>query len=129
MMPGMRRVRSISPLLLVRDLQASVAFYCDVLGFEDPSFAGDPPTFCMLNRDGHDVMLQQARSADDVRPNARAGSWDMYLRVTDVAAEQHAVERAGATLAKGPRDAVYGMREIEVDDPDGYRTCLGQELP
>jgi uncharacterized glyoxalase superfamily protein PhnB len=126
-----RKVHSITPLFVVRDVEVSAKFYCDVLGFEDPSFfseEGQPVAFCMLNRDGHELMLQRSCREGDISPNGRNDSWDMYLRVVDVAAEQDGIERAGGKLAFGPRDAFYEMREIGVEDPDGYRVCLAQDI-
>jgi predicted enzyme related to lactoylglutathione lyase len=126
-----RRVHSITPLFVVRDVERSAAFYCDVLGFEDPSFfapEGGPAEFCMINRDGHELMLKRSRGEGDVTPNGRPDAWDVYLRVADVAAEKEGIERAGGTVVAGPRDTFYSMREIEVLDPDGYRTCLAQDV-
>ena len=122
-----RKVHSITPLLVVADVARSAAWYCDVLGFEDPSFSGDPPVFAMLFRDGHELMLRRGAPGDIV-PNGRLGAWDIYIRVADVASEQQGIERAGGRLVAGPRDAFYGMREIELDDPDGHRVCLAQDM-
>ena len=123
-----RKVHSITPLLVVADVARSAAWYCDVLGFEDPDFNGDPPVFCMLNRDGHELMLKASAAPGDITPNGRSGAWDMYVRVADVASEKEGIERAGGRLVAGPRDAFYGMREIEVEDPDGHRICLAQDV-
>lgn len=120
-------LRALTPLLLVRDLPRAVAFY-QRLGFRDPAVHGEPPCFAMLHRDGLDLMLQVA--ADRVaRPNGDAGCWDLALRVADLAAEQAALAAQGIDLAKGPTDTFYGMREVEVVDPDGHRICIGQDLP
>lgn len=126
-----RKVHSITPLLVVADVERSAAFYCDVLGFEDPSFfaeEGRPPEFCMLNRDGHELMLRRSISGSDITPSGRVDAWDIYLRVADVAAEKEGIERAGGRIVAGPRETFYEMREIEVMDPDGFRICLAQDI-
>lgn len=128
MFANKRRVFSVSPLLIVSDVAKSAAWYCDVLGFEDPSFFGEPPVFGMINRDGREIMLKLAAKPEDVRPNGPAGAWDVYLRVADVAAEIEGIQRAGGNIVAGPRDTSYQMREAEVDDPDGYRICLAQDV-
>ena len=61
--------RSIIPLLKVHDLQRAIRFYCDVLGFREPSMWGDPPCFAMLNRNGLDLMLSLAEKPEHVHPN------------------------------------------------------------
>jgi len=51
------RVLATTPLLIVSDLQRSVDFYAEKLGFVEPAVLGDPPSLAMLNRDGFDLML------------------------------------------------------------------------
>lgn len=122
------RLRATTPLLVVANLQRSIDFYANKLGFVDPSVHGEPPCFAMLNRDGFDLMLSLAESPDLVRPNGPSGVWDIYLSVADIADEIAALAAAGITIDKGPTDMFYQMREIEVIDPDGYRLCLAQDI-
>jgi catechol 2,3-dioxygenase-like lactoylglutathione lyase family enzyme len=121
-------VRAVTPDLIVSDLQRSIDFYCGKLGFIEPNVWGEPPCFAMMNRDGFDLMLSLAEDPSHVRPNGPTGVWDIFLSITDVAAEMAALEAAGVPIAKGPTDTFYGMREIEVLDPDGHRLCLAQDL-
>ncbi len=122
------RVRSITPLLVVSDLQRAIDFYCEKLAFTEPSVWGEPPRFAMLHRDGFELMLSLAEKPEQVRPHGPHGVWDFYLRVADVAAEAEALRAAGGVLDKGPTDMFYEMREIECLDPDGHRICLAQDL-
>jgi catechol 2,3-dioxygenase-like lactoylglutathione lyase family enzyme len=121
------RVKATSPCLVVSDLQRSVSFYCDKLGFTDPGVWGEPPCFAMMNRDGFDLMLSLAESPDRVRPNGPDGVWDLAIKVEDAHAEADALRALGVTLAREPSDTFYDMTEIEVIDPDGYRICLGSD--
>ncbi len=111
----LRRTHAVAPLLVVNDLRRAADFYVRVLGYGDASFFGEPPSFCLLGRDGHELMLSRERP------------WDFYLRVADVDAERQAIEAAGGRLRAGPRVTDYGMTEIELEDPDGHVVCLGQE--
>jgi len=120
------RVRAVTPLLLVSDLQRSIDFYCDKLGFVEPAVYGDPPCFAMLNRDGFDLMLSLAEDPVRIRPHGP--EWAIYVSVADVAAEIAALTAAGVRLDQGPNDTFYEMREIEVLDPDGHRICLAQDM-
>jgi glyoxylase I family protein len=57
-------LRGLTPLLYVYDLQTSVRFYCDLLGFEvamtsDPG-EGEPYYWVMLRRGGMELMLNLA---------------------------------------------------------------------
>ena len=127
-MPTRPLVLSTTPVLVVSDIRRSLDFYCQKLGFGRPGVHGDPPCFAMVFRDGFELMLSTPRGEGRVQPNGPGGTWDVYLRVDDVAAEQKALAAAGVPLAKGPSDLFYAMREIEVLDPDGHRLCFAQDI-
>ena len=112
----LRKALAVCPLLVVKDLRRAADFYMNVLGYQEPLFAGEPPSFCMMNRDGQDLMLCTERP------------FDAYLRVADVEEERRAIEAAGGKLRAGPRVTEYEMVEIEVEDPEGHVICLGQDL-
>jgi catechol 2,3-dioxygenase-like lactoylglutathione lyase family enzyme len=126
----MKRARAftITPLLVVSDLQRPIDFYCGKLGFGEPSVWGEPPCFAMLPRDWLELKLSVQEEPGGVKPNGPSGMWDFYLRIEDVASEIEALKAAGVPLDKGPTDMFYEMREIEVVDPDGYRICLAEDL-
>ena len=121
-------LRAVTPLLVVADLQRSIAFYRDCLGYADANAWGEPPCFAMTHRDGFDLMLSLAGNPVQVQPNGRHDVWDVYLKVDDLGAEIAALRAAGVTIVKGPTDTEYGMREIEIQDPDGHRICIAQDL-
>ena len=121
------KIYTTSPLFVVADIQRSLDFY-KRLGFTEQSLWGEPTCFAMVRRGGFEIMLSLSESADRIRPNGPGGIWDMYIRLADVAAEIAAIEAAGIKLDRGPTDAFYQMREIEVLDPDGYRICLAQDV-
>lgn len=125
---GRARVVGVTPLIVVANLNRSIDFYQNKLGFREPSLWGQPPCFAMLNRDHFDVMLSLAESPEMVRPNGRQRIWDMYFKVNDISAEMAALEAAGVPLDRGPERTEYHIIEIEVIDPDGYRICIGQEV-
>jgi catechol 2,3-dioxygenase-like lactoylglutathione lyase family enzyme len=122
------RVRSTTPLLIVKDLQRSVDFYCGKLGFGDPSMWGEPPCFAMMNRDGFDLMLSVAEKPEHVAPHGAHGVWDMYIAISDIASEIETLKANNVAIAKGPTDTFYNMREIEVRDPDGHLVCFAQDI-
>jgi catechol 2,3-dioxygenase-like lactoylglutathione lyase family enzyme len=117
-----------TPLFVVADLQRSLDFYCQKLGFKEPNVWGEPPCFAMLNRDGFELMLSVAEDATHIRPNGPNKVWDMYIRLHDIATEIAALQTGGVVLDRGPTDMFYYMREIEIIDPDGYRICIGQDI-
>jgi catechol 2,3-dioxygenase-like lactoylglutathione lyase family enzyme len=54
----MAMLTGVSPVLLVADLDRSVAFFRDRLGF-DCEVCGEPPDFGVQDPDGHDIAFGQ----------------------------------------------------------------------
>jgi uncharacterized glyoxalase superfamily protein PhnB len=130
-MENATRLLGIAPYFLVRDVEAAAAYYRDVLGFTVRRFFGEPPSFCMPQRDGVVVMLSQAKDASIIRPNATARgdvSWDAYVWVEDADALFAEVSGRGARIAYPVcLQEEYGNREFAVTDLDGYRIAFGSD--
>jgi catechol 2,3-dioxygenase-like lactoylglutathione lyase family enzyme len=114
-------------VLVVRDLQASTAFYRDVL--ECQVVGGDPAVGWMfLSRDRFTVMLGEC---PDVTPATDIGdhSYVAYVVVDDVD-QMHAalVRRGGAEVISHPTTESWGMREFGLRTPDGHRIRFGQDM-
>jgi catechol 2,3-dioxygenase-like lactoylglutathione lyase family enzyme len=111
----------VSPRLPIRDLERTIAFYEDLLGFE----AGDPwpeddPSFVLMRRDG--VVLQFILA----QPNEHVGNVTISLNVDDALAIHQAV--AGKVEVEwGPEVYWYGRREFSFRDPDGYALIISAE--
>jgi catechol 2,3-dioxygenase-like lactoylglutathione lyase family enzyme len=124
------KLKTVSPILTVNDLQASIAFYRDALGFQvgekweeggelrGVEMSAGPVTF-MLNQDdfkkgrdrrkgeGFRMFCPTEQDVDRVAERARA---------------------AGAKIEHDPRDEM-GMRAFALADPDGYKLTIGREQP
>jgi len=114
-----------APVLQVRDVVKSGAFYSDNLGFETAGLWGDPPCFCIVGRNTVTVFLDQSRGPGDPPVNQ---NWAAYIYVEDVDALCAEYRANGVEIVRGPEDAPYGCREIDVRDPDGHLICFGQDL-
>ena len=53
------KVESIIPILYVKNLAASIAYYVNVLGFKKDWDWGDPPAFGSVSRDDFSIMLSE----------------------------------------------------------------------
>ena len=124
-----RRLLGVAPYFLVRDVVKAAEYYRDALGFTVRRYFGDPPTFCMPQRDGVVVMLSQTADGSAIRPNAAArgdDSWDAYVWVEDADALFAEIAARGARIAYAPcLQEEYGNREFAVFDLDGYRIAFG----
>lgn len=126
------RLQSAAPFLLVPDVFSTAEYYRDALGFEFEQFWGEPPRFVMVRRDGITIMLRSHADlgADVARPNhARVPhSFDAYVWVEDVDALHAELAQRGARVLYPPCDQPHDCREFEIEDPNGYRICFGQDL-
>lgn len=116
-------LRAIWPLLMVRDLERSVAFYSGQLGFRviDEALSAGRRYWCRLERDGLSLMLQQGEDAAD---GERPGRGVVLYFVCDDAEALHAEFASRGVAVSPPQVAYYGMRQLFVPDPDGYEVCF-----
>jgi catechol 2,3-dioxygenase-like lactoylglutathione lyase family enzyme len=123
------------PELIVTDLEISLAFWRDLLGFR---VAYDRPEqrFVYLERGGAQAMLRQRDGVWETGPlTPPLGRGIMFqIEVADLPSLESALAAAGWPLHAGPRevwrqagDRRVGQREIFVLDPDGYLLMLASE--
>jgi catechol 2,3-dioxygenase-like lactoylglutathione lyase family enzyme len=123
----------VSPVLGVRNVREAAEYYRDVLGFSLDSQDGvlQPPAsepggvYAIVKRPGVWIHFQIRR--DEVPQRARPPlERDVYLYVDGLDALHAELLRRGAVIRQGPRLAPYGIREIEVEDLNGYRLTFGE---
>lgn len=124
--PETLRLRDISPSLTVNDLQASIAWYRDVVGFT----VGDT-----WERDGKVAGVElKAGSAvinlsqDDWargRNRVKGEGFRLYLHTAqDINVIAARIKVHGGTLASEPADQPWGTRTFNLVDPDGYKLTI-----
>lgn len=111
-----------TPVLRVSDYERAKAFYMDVLGFKPIEEAGDPVTGFGIFRAGQAQIFLTAWDG----PEAKYDRWRVYLYPESLDAAMARIKSAGA-MTSVPTVTEYGMREVEVWDPDGNCICLGQD--
>lgn len=111
------------PVLPVTDLRATVAYYTDVLGFDDPWFWGDPPTDAGVRSGGRNAFMFEHAPA---RATAHRGTvYVVNVREIDALRARH--QAAGATIVSDVEDKPWGVREYTVEDVNGYRLRFSQD--
>jgi uncharacterized glyoxalase superfamily protein PhnB len=117
-------VLEVTPLLFVEDIDRSVDFYRDRLGFEvtERWESAGKLAWCRLDRGGAAVMLQQA-CAEDGSAEGRGRGVTFYFLCDDADA-MHAELCASGLRVDAPEVAFYGMKQLFVNDPDGYALCF-----
>jgi len=118
----MMKVRRLVPMLPVRSMPASVAFY-QLLGFTVEQ-RNDGWRWARLSLGDCQLMLDESINTHPGLP--RAGV--LYLYPDDIVA-YHAFVRGNGLAVPDLEQTFYGMTEFRIDDPDGNRWWIGQDTP
>ena len=116
-------------ILYVRDLDASVAFYRDVVGlahkFTDSGYAE------FVTEGTKFALFDRARLPDLIgRGVDGEGPWgEVAFVVDDVDARAERLQTAGVHILSGPVDRPWGQRTLHFLDPDGNVVEFAKELP
>jgi len=108
------------PILHVRSLRASQRYYRDALGFQIDWEHGDPPDFGAVSRG--DAVLFMCQGCQ-----GNPGSWTMIF-TPSVDRLYQEISRKGAIIKQPPADMPWGMREMQVADPDGNVIRFGSAI-
>src|SRR5262245_49039700 len=109
-------------VLVVKDVLRSVEHYRDVLGFRTEFTYGEPTFYAGVERDNVVIHLQAAHETKRL-----PGHGAVNIFVTDVDALYQEFKARGARLLNAPKDYPYGMRDFDLEDPDGNHLCFGME--
>ena len=112
------KINSVMPGFPVRDLQVSLEFYRNKLGFKATFKNGD--IFAIVSRDQIDLSLGVDQSG------LKAGKGACYLKVTGVDAFHDEFKKKGVEMMHPLRTESYGMREFMIADPDGNTLNFGE---
>src|SRR5689334_16360280 len=109
---------SIAPYFIVDDVVATANYYRDKLGFQYERFWGEPPCFCMVQRNGIVIMLKQLEHKGLMRPNRTVDPeealWDAYIWIENADALNAEFKAKGVTIARAICDQPYGCRDFDV---------------
>lgn len=128
---GSLRLKEVSPGLTVNDLQKSLTWYCDVLGFEVKNrWERDGQLRGVELSAGETVFMLGQDDWQKGRDRVKGQGVRLYCmtdqNIDEVAAR---VKAAGGTLAQEPTDhPEWGVRDFSIDDPDGYKITIGADL-
>jgi uncharacterized glyoxalase superfamily protein PhnB len=121
----------VAPSLTVDDIQKSLAWYRDVLGFavkdrweQDGTLMGveiaaGPTVVFMLGQDDWKKG----------RDRQKGQGFRLYCETSqDIDSLAARIKGSGGTLAQEPRDEPWGSRALTVDDPDGFKITISKPL-
>ena len=123
---------SLSPNLIVADVNRSVEYYKENLGFSLIASVPENGNFnwAMVIRDGVTVMFQSLKSLQEDLPelkaNAKGGLSIFYIKVKGLDDLFGSVRKSDIAVAM--RTTFYGAREFAIKDPDGYFLMFAEDV-
>ena len=124
------RFLDLVPMLMCDDVQASIRFYTDVLGFEVRGRMDD------VGRSGW-ASLQNGRTAvmlaspgyipEGKKVDGRFPQSNYYFYVSDAEALRQSIVDKGWEATECV-DRFYELKEFEVVDPDGHVLLFGEDI-
>ena len=118
------KAERLSPIIAVADIEKSIRFYADVLGFETA-----------LRMDGYAILARETASLHLTLAENQAvldvtrGHTSIYLEVRNIEALWAHVSRFRDTYKiRELFDRDYGMREFHIGDPDDCLIFVGEEI-
>lgn len=112
----MTKFNDATPILRVDDMQRSVRFYTEVLGFTLADWSTDD--FGNVSRDRCHILLCH-------ESQGQPGTF-LYVSVADVDGLFEELKQTSADIVEEPTEKGYAL-EMTVKDPDGHHIRFGSE--
>ena len=133
-MPVSQPFRKLTPNLLVANVERSLAFYVDTLGFARGMTVPDASPFVFASATGGpvEIFFNDAAAAIKEYP-AFAGkpigaTGTLFIEVEGVDA-LHDRLKPHVKITMPLVTQLYGMREFAIEDPDGYVITFAERVP
>jgi uncharacterized glyoxalase superfamily protein PhnB len=129
--PESLRARALSASLTVKDLEKSLAWYRDVVGFTvDQKHERDGKLRAVSLKAGAvRILINQddgAKGLDRVKGEGFSLQITTAQNIDDIA---NRIKQAGGTLVSEPADMPWGVRVFRLRDPDGFTFVVSSERP
>ena len=119
-------VIGLIPQLRTTNLQESIDFYVDTLGFQLGFRYSDFYAGIQIGEQQLHLKL-----VDEKDPSigfvAEGDHLHLFLPTLDVDAEAERLRKQGVALSRGPANTPWGTREFYITDNQGHTLCFSQE--
>lgn len=115
------KAECLTPILYVRDFEEAIKYYREKLLFERLWDWGDPPSFGAVGLGKVEIFFS-------LQGQGHPGTW-LSIFVDDVDDYFERIRRLGADVIMPPTDKPWGLREIQVRDPNQHVLRFGHGIP
>ncbi|HSZ62494.1 MAG TPA: VOC family protein [Terriglobales bacterium] len=127
------QIKKLTPNLVVRNVEASLKFYAEILGLEKAISVPDesPYIFASVSNGAVELFFNDQKTVAAEYPKLATnigGSLTLYMEADNLQAVLDRVQKAGAKISMPVTDQFYGMREFAFEDGDGYTITIAQKM-
>ncbi len=128
------KFKKLTPNLVVRNVEASLNFYRNVLGFQPGFTVPDAPpyVFGSVTSDGVEIFFNDQKAVAEDYPALGAkpigGSLTLFIEVEEFEDLFQRVQQHGAKITMPMNDQFYGMREFAFEDPEGWVVTFAERI-
>lgn len=122
---------SLTPELLVENIQKTIEWYQATLGFEAMFISPETgtPTFARIKRGSVEIMLYRraefAKEVSTFSTTPMGGSFVLYLELDNIKGEWVKIKDA-VTIIQPLHQTTYGSQEFTIQDYNGYHLMFGE---
>jgi len=126
------KFRKLTPNLVVRDVAASMQFYCSVLGFQPAMKVPEqaPYVFGSVTNGTIEIFFNDQKAVAGEYPPLGAkpigGALTLFMEVEGIEEVLAAVQKSKARIVMPLKQQFYGMREFAFEDPEGWIVTIAE---
>jgi uncharacterized glyoxalase superfamily protein PhnB len=123
------KMSEVGPGLTVNDVEKSLAWYRDVLGFvPGDRWEHEGKLMGVELQAGSVTFMIGQDDWKKGRDRKKGEGFRLYCTTTqDVDALAKKIKERGGTLDQEPKDQSWGMRDFSLTDPDGFKITIGAD--
>ncbi len=121
----------LSPLLAVRNVEETIEFYKNILGFETGMVFPDEnnPEYADLSKDGMAMMFLLAKNMGIGSDEKLGIGVNLYMEIDGDIDEYYAeLKNKGVKFVYDIKDEHFGIRDFAIEDIDGYQLTFNRRL-
>ena len=128
------KLKKLTPNLVVRNVEASLNFYREVLGFGPGITVPEQPPYAFgsVTSGAVEIFFNDQKVVAEEYPalgaKAIGGSLTLFIEVEGIEDLFKKVQQHGAKITMPMKDQFYGMREFAFEDPEGWIVTLAERI-
>ena len=126
--PAGLAITDVSPGITANDLMKSLAWYTDVVGFTiEERWIRDGVLAGVSLRAGKATFMLGQDDWKKGRDRQKGAGFRLYCETSqDIDALAKKIEARGGVLDQQPTDQPWGMRDLALTDPDGFKLTIAK---